>query len=392
MTTASEPIRWVRVGTSSNQEPERAVAEALAPVLEMGQPKLAILFCSPAQDLSQVSRLVKQAIGNNEVIGCSSAGELIRDHALSGGLVIWALGGDGFNVSTGFGLGTPEEGLRNAAAEAARCIERVERKQHTLMFLLADGLCGDQMEVVRGAYDICGAHVPLMGGCAGDDMALQSTRQIHEGTLLTHAVVAAAISSDAPMAIGIAHGWQPLSEPMLVTESHGTTVVSLDDRPALDVYLDAYDAPAEVRENPEAFFRFAHTRPIGIARRNRTEIRYVYSADYEKRTVTVFAEVPQGAMAYLMQGSCNSVLEATAEVCALAEESLEGHPARGFMVLECVARKSLLDQEGLLDASLRLPTVKEGISVGGFYTYGEIARTDGAGGLHNQTVVALAVA
>ena len=392
MTTASEPIRWVRVGTSSNQDPERAVAEALAPVLEMGQPKLAILFCSPAQDLSQVSRLVKQAIGDNEVIGCSSAGELIRDHALSGGLVIWALGGDGFNVSTGFGLGTPEEGLRNAAAEAARCIERVERKQHTLMFLLADGLCGDQMEVVRGAYDVCGAHVPLMGGCAGDDMALQSTRQIHEGTLLTHAVVAAAISSDAPMAIGIAHGWQPLSEPMLVTESHGTTVVSLDDRPALDVYLDAYDAPAEVRENPEAFFRFAHTRPIGIARRNRTEIRYVYSADYEKRTVTVFAEVPQGAMAYLMQGSCNSVLEATAEVCALAEESLEGLPARGFMVLECVARKSLLDQEGLLDASLRLPTVKEGISVGGFYTYGEIARTDGAGGLHNQTVVALAVA
>ena len=392
MTTASEPIRWVRVGTSSNQDPERAVAEALAPVLEMGQTKLAILFCSPAQDLSQVSRLVKQAIGDNEVIGCSSAGELIRDHALSGGLVIWALGGDGFNVTTGFGLGTPEEGLRNAAAEAARCIERVERKQHTLMFLLADGLCGDQMEVVRGAYDVCGAHVPLMGGCAGDDMALQSTRQIHEGTLLTHAVVAAAISSDAPMAIGIAHGWQPLSEPMLVTESHGTTVVSLDDRPALDVYLDAYDAPAEVRENPEAFFRFAHTRPIGIARRNRTEIRYVYSADYEKRTVTVFAEVPQGAMAYLMQGSCNSVLEATAEVCALAEESLEGHPARGFMVLECVARKSMLDQEGLLDASLRLPTVKEGISVGGFYTYGEIARTDGAGGLHNQTVVALAVA
>ena len=70
-----------------------------------------------SQDLSQVSRLVKQAIGDNEVIGCSSAGELIRDHALSGGLVIWALGGDGFNVTTGFGTGTPEEGLRNAAAE-----------------------------------------------------------------------------------------------------------------------------------------------------------------------------------------------------------------------------------------------------------------------------------
>lgn len=389
---ADEPRRWVRVGCSSDRDPQRAVAEALAPILELGQPRLAVLFCSPAQDLRTVSSLVQQAIGDGELIGCSSAGELIRDHALSGGLLIWALGGPGFTVTTGYGLGNPDQGLRNAAAQAARCIEALERREHTLLFLLADGLCGDQMEVVRGAYDVCGAHVPLMGGCAGDDMALQSTRQIHEGTLLSHAVVAAAISSDAPMAIGIAHGWKPLSEPMLVTGSQGTTLISLDDRPALDVYLEAYDAPAEVRENPTAFFQFAHTRPIGIARRNRTEIRYVYSADYEARTLTVFAEVPQGAMAYLMQGSCSSVLEATAEVCALAEQDLGGLPARGFMLLECVARKSLLDQQGLLDASLRLPTVKEGVSVGGFYTYGEIARTEGAGGLHNQTVVALALA
>lgn len=384
--------RWVRVGTSAAAEADRAVQEALAPILELGQPQLAIVFCSPAHDLAEISRLVKQAVGDNEVIGCSSAGELIRDHALSGGLLIWALGGEGFSVATGFGQGSVEQGLRQAAAEAAHCLDQLQRREHTILFLLADGLCGDQMEVVRGAYEVCGARIPLLGACAGDDMALQSTRQIHEDRVLTHAVVAAAISSDAPMAIGIAHGWQPLSEPMLVTESQGTTLVSLDDRPALDVYFEQFEAPEDVRNDPSQFFAFAHTRPVGIARRNRTEIRYVYGADYEKRTITVFAEVPQGAMAYLMQGSCNSVLEATAEVCAAAEQNLQGLPARGFMLLECVARKSLLDQAGLLDASLRLPTLRDEVSVGGFYTYGEIARTEGAGGLHNQTVVALALA
>ena len=384
--------RWIRVGTSTDRDPDRAVQEALAPVLAVGIPRLAIIFCSPAHDLAAISRRVKQTLGDGDVIGCSTSGELVRDHALSGGLLIWALGGDGFAVTTGFGQGDAQKGLRDAAFEAAQCIEQLERKQHTILFLLADGLCGDQMEVVRGAYDACGAQVPLMGGCAGDDMALQSTRQIHEGDLLTNAVVAAAITSDSPMAIGIAHGWEPLSEPMLVTGSSGTTLASLDDRPALDVYLDAYEAPEEVRRDPKAFFTFAHTRPIGIARRNRTEIRYVYGADYEKRTLTIFAEVPQGAMAYLMKGSCHSVLEATADVCALAEQSLHGMPARGFMLLECVARKSLLEQAGLLDQSLRLPTVKPGVSVGGFYTYGEIARTEGSGGLHNQTVVALALA
>jgi len=31
------------------------------------------------------------------------------------------------------------------------------------------------------------------------------------------------------------------------------------------------------------------------------------------------------------------------------------------------------------------------LPVAGFYTYGEIARTQGAGGFHNQTLVALAL-
>ncbi|MEB3200812.1 MAG: FIST N-terminal domain-containing protein [Synechococcaceae cyanobacterium] len=384
--------RWVKVSGSTLPDDDAAVDEAMAGILSSGNPALTIIYCSPAHDLTRISARVKRAVGAGEVIGCSTAGELSRSHPTNGGLLIWAIGGDGFRVTTGFGLGTPERGLRDAAHEAALCLERVERRQHTILFLLADGLCGDQMEVVRGAYDVAGAGVPLIGGCAGDDMALQSTRQIHEGTLLTHAVVAAAISSDAPMAIGIAHGWEPLSQPMLVTESRGTILTSLDDRPALDVYLDAHGAPPEARRDGKAFFDFAHTRPLGIARRNRIEIRYVYGADFEKRSLSIFAEVPQGAMAYLMKGSCNSVLDATAEVCALAESSLEGLPARGFMLLECVARKSLLDAAGLLEESLRLPTVRPEVSVGGFYTYGEIARTEGSGGLHNQTVVALAIA
>lgn len=384
--------RWIEVGSSTNPEAELAVREAMAPIVDRADPKLTIIFCSPAYNLAKISRLVQATVGSGEVIGCSTAGELLRNNPMTGGLLIWALGGDGFAVTTGVGLGDPATGLRDAAQTAAQCLKRLERKEHTLLFLLADGLCGDQMEVVRGAYDVSGSGVPLLGGCAGDDMALQATQQIHSGELLTHAVVAAAITSNAPMAVGIAHGWQPLSEAMLVTGSRGTRLESLDDRPALDVYFDTYEAPAEVRNDPAAFFDFAHTRPVGIARRNRIEIRYVYAADYERRTLTIFAEVPQGAMAYLMHGNSDSVLHATSEVCVLAEQALGGQPARGFMLLECVARKSLLSNAGLLEESLRLPSVGPDATVGGFYTYGEIARTEGSGGLHNQTVVALALA
>jgi len=392
LSLTTQPDRWVQVGTSTATDPVVAVAEALVNIVSQPDPKLTIIYCSPAYNLAEVSSLVKASIGSGELIGCSTSGELIRNQALDGGLLIWALGGEGFAVTTGEGQGASETGLRQAAFDASQCLNRLERKKHTILFLLADGLCGDQMEVVRGAYDVAGATVPLVGGCAGDDMKLQSTQQIHSGLLLTHAVVAAAISSDAPMAVGIAHGWQPLGEPMLVTESRSNTLSTLDDRPALDVYFDCYDASEEIRNNPDKFFKFAHTRPVGVMRRNRIEIRYVYGADYQARTLSIFAEVPQGAMAYLMQGDTTSVLNASNEVCAIAEAGLEGLPAKGFMLLECVARKSLLAEDGLLEQSLALDSVKPGISIGGFYTYGEIARTSGSGGLHNQTIVALAIA
>jgi len=136
--------------------------------------------------------------------------------------VLRALGGTGIRVSTGFGR-SEEQGLRAAAAEAAGCLERLERRQHTALMLLSDGLSGGrQMEVVRGAYDVATAEVPLVGGCAGDYLAMRSTQQLHDREVLEGAVVAAAISSDRRLGVGVSHGWTPVGEPMLVTGSRGT--------------------------------------------------------------------------------------------------------------------------------------------------------------------------
>ena len=186
--------------------------------------------------------------------------------------MLWALGGSGFSVRVGLGQGVAGS-LRQAARDAAGCLDALPSHPHRALVLLADGLCGDQMEVVRGAYEVAGASVPLVGGCAGDDMAMCSTQQIFGDRVLRHAVVAAAIGSEAPIGIGVSHGWQPVGDPMLVTSSEGVVVTALDDRPALDVYLEALQAPAEVSASPEAFATFAATHPLGIPRRDRIEIR-----------------------------------------------------------------------------------------------------------------------
>jgi hypothetical protein len=383
--------RWIEVGSSIAATSEQAVEEALAPILAAGTPSLVLVFCSPVHDLSRVAGLVADRIGAAALIGCSTAGELAPDRSCGGGISIWALGGSGFNVSTGLGQGSAS-GLRQAASDAAHCLVGLERKAHTVLVVLADGLCGDQMEVVRGAYDVAGVDVPLVGGCAGDDMAMQSTQQIFGRQVLGNAVVAAAISSDAPLGIGVSHCWEPLGEPMLVTSSDGTSVATLDDQPALDVYLDAFDAPEEVRHDPDLFASWATTRPLGIRRRDRIEIRYVSGGDFAGRRLLTIAEVPQGGLAFLMQGDSHSVLEATHMACQMACDGLHGAPLRGMLLFDCVARRSVLQDERIQEEIQRINAVRGDLPVGGFYTYGEIARTKGAGGFHNQTLVALALA
>jgi hypothetical protein len=221
---------------------------------------------------------------------------------------------------------------------------------------------------------------------------MHATQQIFGRRVLQQAVVAAAISSDAPLGIGVSHCWEPLGEPMLVTSSDGTSVSTLEDRPALDVYLDAFNAPEEVRRDPELFANWATTRPLGIRRRDRIEIRYVAGGDFQARRLLTIAEVPQGGLAFLMQGDSHSVLEATLMACQMACDGLQGSPLRGMLLFDCVARRSVLQDERIQEEIQRINSVRGDVPVGGFYTYGEIARTKGAGGFHNQTLVALALA
>ncbi|MFZ4432926.1 MAG: FIST signal transduction protein [Microthrixaceae bacterium] len=383
--------RWIGAGGSTHPDVTVAVDEALESATGERSPALAVVFSSTRYPLAEVAALVADRLGDTPVIGCSTSGEVATSGPTEAGLAIWALGGKGFDVATRLGKGSAD-GLRTAAAEAARSVEDLDEGLASVLVLLADGLCGDQMEVVRGAYGVAGAAVPLVGGCAGDDLAMQRTEQLHGSEVTTSAVVAAAIRSDAPVGVGVAHGWREVGEPMLVTGSRGVVVETLDDRPALDVYLDAFDAPASVRDDEAAFVEFAVVRPLGIVRRDRTEIRYVSGADYDARTLTCIAEVPPGAAAHLMEGDVDTVLRATDAACQAALDGLDGRNPIGLLVFDCVARRAVLEDVGIRREIDRVAEVSGGAPVAGFYTYGEIARTRGAGGFHNQTLVVVAFA
>jgi len=386
-----EVNRWAGAAASPSTSSFTAGMEATSQACAGRDPSLLVVFASDDHDLDELVKGVHEAAPGAEVVGCTTAGEITSSEAGSTGLVVFALGGAGFSVATAASPNASGD-LRSAGAEAARAALAGCQGAHQTLLLLTDGLAGDQQEVVRGAYSAAGASIPLVGGCAGDDLRMERTRQIHGREVMTDAVVVVALGSDAPMGIGVQHGWRKVGQPLVVTRAIGTRVKTLDDRPALDAYLERLSPPEDAHHDRAAFTHFAQTHPLGLERRTGEAIRFVADADFDKRELVCIAEVPEGGLAYLMEGDVESVLSAADAACRDALAQLGPREPIGILAFDCIARRGVLGDEGLSREVVRLAANSCGAPLAGFYTYGEFARTQGVSGFHNQTLVVLALA
>jgi hypothetical protein len=382
--------RWFGVGRSTQADSASAGREAAANAIRGEDGKLVIVFASEAHDLTALLSGIRSHTGEIPLIGCSTAGEIATEGPGDAGVVVVALGGPGFAARTAVARGVSTR-LRDAGSEVAGCAGDSSGHPHQALLLLTDGLAGDQTEVVRGAYSVMGAAVPLVGGCAGDDLHMKRTQQLFAGEVLEDAVVGAWLASDAPLGIGVQHGWTRVGEPMLVTGAEGSRVVTLDDQPALDVYLERLKVPGEAQASAEAFTQFALTHPLGLSRRSGEEVRFIAGADFEERSLNCIASVPQGALVWMMEGNDDSVLAATDAACVEALAQLSGRPPLGVLAFDCIARRGVLGDAGIKREVDRIAGHAATAPVAGFYTYGEIARTHGVNGFHNQTLVVLAL-
>ena len=380
--------RWFGVGSCVGDQ-ERAGARAADDALIHDDPKLLIVFCSQAYDLRQLLRQIRARAGDVPLIGCTTAGEIATAGPSDASVVVAALGGSGFAVRTAV-ASEVSGNLREAGARVARSLPDRADLPHQVVLLLSDGLAGDQQEVVRGAHGVLGAAVPLVGGCAGDDLKMSQTFQLYHDRVLSDSVVAAGIASNAPLGIGVRHGWRRVGEPMLVTSSAANRVYTLDDRPALDAYLThlGVSEPAD----QEGLARLALTHPLGLSRRSGEDMaRFIGGGDFAQRSLSCIAEVPQGALVWVMEGHAQSVLEATEAACGDSLAALGGRAALGMIAFDCIARRAVLGERGIRSEISRLAAMAPGAPVAGFYTYGEIARVRGVRGFHNQTLVVLAI-
>jgi hypothetical protein len=375
--------RWADVGRSAHPDAatagRQAARDALAANDDAG---LLLVFASSAYDPRALIAAIDEVADGTPVVGCSSAGEIDASgtDAASASVVVLALGGDGFSFSATAVSAAADP--RDAGARAAACLGDVADRDHRVLLLLSDGPAHRQPDVVRGAYSVAGAGVPLVGGLAGHRLPGARPTLFSGGAVLQDVVLGVAIGSDAPLGVGARHGWRPTGEPMLVTRAAPGRVVELDGRPAADVYRERLGGrqPVEVT--------LAH--PLGVQRRiGEAHVHWV--ADVDAADGSLDSSVPAGAVVWLMESDVDGVTDATDAACGEALDALGGDPALALVAFDCNARLLFLGDAATGEIA-RIAQHADGAALAGLYTFGEIARTRGSAGFHEQTLVVLAVA
>jgi len=366
---------------AAGEELGRSIVDQLG-----GPPDALVVFASPDQDHVELLTTLTSACTPGVMIGCSSAGEFTSDASGVGMTCVLALRSDDmqFTATIGHGLRTD----RNAAAQAIvagfQGTTSVEYRYRSAL-VLTDALAGFADDLIDRITVLTGGVYRFFGGGAGDDARFERTTVFFGTAVSTDAAVALEILSQKPIGVGVSHGWEPGGERFRVTDAAGMHLGSLNAAPA----VDAFDAHAEATGQS-----FDHAAPIpfflhnvlGVESPEGYRLR-VPLAVGDDGGIACAADVPRGATSCIMTTTAESAADAAAAATRAAMSQLEGHPAAGAFLFDCVATRLRLGQQ--FEAELDAVQKQLGdIPFAGFNTYGQIAQSEGQfNGFHNCTAV-----
>ena len=371
---------------ADSNEAAREIISGVRSAFDGADPHALIVFVSAQHEYERLLGSLREAFPRTCLVGSSSAGEFNGVERSEGAVSVLALHCEDARFSVGIGRDLAASPARAAAAVSATFAGIGSADYpHKAALVMTDALAGFSDALVEELTLATRGEYSFFGGGAGDDGRFLSTHVFAGGEALRNAVVALEILSSKPIGIGVAHGWEPASPPLRVTEVEGARIISLNGRPAADVFEE------HARGNGRSFDRsdplpFLLHNILGIATSGGYRLRVPLSVD-EQGAVHCAAEVPNGAIVHIMRTSEASALQAAHDATHSALAALGGaEPAVGI-VFDCVATRLRLgeafDRELRACADLLQPAVFAGCN-----TYGQIARAEGQfEGFHNCTAV-----
>ena len=349
-------------------------------------PTLAIVFISIKQDRDAVCNLLHQ--NKIDVLGATSSTEFKEGYQEEGTMVILLLDLDReyytiyFESVEGKTISKAASNLANAA------FRRFKNPSFILLStsLKKDGTMLDGEALIRAIENTVGKQVNLFGGMAGDDMTFSGTYVFTHQKSTNYGFVALVLNEEKVGMQGMAiSGWKPVGVFKTITGSEGNKIFTIDNEPALDIYMRYLGSAIPESDDQLVFFEnLGNQYPLQVERKNRVpKMCNPIGFDKKEKALVLESEVEQG-MRFRFSTPPDFDIVETIVQNADKLKSADNAKADALLIFSCAGRLASLgplaqqENEGLQQIW--------NAPMAGFFAYGEYGKgLDGKHEYHSTT-------
>lgn len=329
-----------------SDEPEsrdagRAAAEALLAQFAGAKPKAVVVYATMNHDQQEVLDGVRDAIGKEVLlVGCSVQGVVSNEALTEDGFALGLMGFGGEDVQCAVALEREAQaGSKEKGRNLAKSLKRELNAEPKAILVFYDPLAGIDVEAVLDGMRL-EVDCPLVGGAAGQPWGPpQQTFQYWDREVLSHGVVALALSGPFAVEIGICHGTAPTGIASVVTKAEGNHIIEIDGRKAVDVWRETTGCQTEDLVHQSHLAAWAVGVEVkGVGGRTERVIRGAFGFAPETGALILQAAVPEGTRVMLHHRTIDHVLNGTEAMGKELATRLAGRKPWAVMGFECAAR------------------------------------------------------
>ena len=205
------------------------------------KPTLAIVFCSIVQDRAEIRQFLSSH--HIQVFGATTAGEIQDNDVTEQTTVIMLLDAKPDTFHLYLQEATEDNTYQKCQNLAKKALELYKNPS---IVLVSSGLRIDAEMIIKGVKDTSD-RIDLFGGLAGDDLTMNASYVFDQNNEYPIGILGLIIDGDKIQVSGQATcGWDNIGIEKTITKSEGNVVYTIDDEPAVDVFVKFFQYKGNV--------------------------------------------------------------------------------------------------------------------------------------------------
>ncbi|MDK9735800.1 FIST C-terminal domain-containing protein [Vibrio sp. D404a] len=372
-----------------------AVKELLSGLERPHEIACLICYCTEEYSTFAVQELLKQALPDTPIHGCTTCHGIMTETGFHSGPVIGVLAiyDSGINAY-GSGIQTFSKDITDSTHRAIDiALEKANRQGEVPDLILLHSTPGNEETVMNAIDTKFGTEVPIIGGSAADNKVSGNWSIFTEDQVSINGVSLTVFFSSQSVFSSLNAGHTPTQYFGTVTKARDRILQEIDNKPAVDVYNEWTNFHLG---NADDGFIFEQSSIYPLGRKVGSSYKTPYFKlshsirETECKGIELFTDISEGDVIYLMQGSRQQIISRAANIIHSSYLNDMDHEEKlGAINIFCAGPMLNLKQD-MDEVCEQINQALNGLPYICPFTFGEQGRLCGGENAHGNLMVSSA--